>query len=114
MIKLKETIVVEGRYDKARLANLFDAPILETGGFGIFRDKERLALLRRLAQGGGIILLTDPDLQPLSVFLSQVNTGDAGLSFAVATVYMVPTLLLFLYGEDYLVEGIAYAGGIKG
>ncbi len=61
-----------------------------------------------------LILLTDPDLQPLSVFLSQVNTGDAGLAFAVATVYMVPTLLLFLYGEDYLVEGIAYAGGIKG
>jgi ribonuclease M5 len=62
LIKLKETIVVEGRYDKARLANLFDAPILETGGFGIFRDKQRLALLRRLAQSSGIILLTDSDM----------------------------------------------------
>lgn len=62
MIKLKETIVVEGRYDKARLANLFDATILETGGFGIFRDKQRLALLRRLAQSCGIILLTDSDM----------------------------------------------------
>ncbi len=61
-----------------------------------------------------LILLTDPELQPLSVFLSQVNTGDVGLAFAVATIYMVPTLLLFLYGEEYLVEGIAYAGGIKG
>lgn len=61
-----------------------------------------------------LILLTDPDKQPLSVFLAQVNTGDVGLAFAVATIYMVPTLLLFLYGEDYLVEGIAYAGGIKG
>ncbi len=61
MIKLKETIVVEGRYDKARLANLFDAPILETGGFSIFRDKQRLELLRRLAMGRGIILLTDSD-----------------------------------------------------
>ena len=61
-----------------------------------------------------LILLTDPELQPLSVFLSQVNTGDVGLAFAVATIYMVPTLLMFLYGEDYLVEGIAYAGGIKG
>ncbi len=61
-----------------------------------------------------LILLTDPDKQPLSVFLSQINTGDVGLAFAVATIYMVPTLLLFLYGEDYLVEGIAYAGGIKG
>ncbi len=62
MIKLKETIVVEGRYDKARIANLFDAPILETGGFGIFRDKQRLALLRRLAAGNGIVLLTDSDM----------------------------------------------------
>jgi len=62
LITLKETIVVEGRYDKARLANLFDAPILETGGFGIFRDKGRLALLRRLAQGSGIVLLTDSDM----------------------------------------------------
>ena len=62
MIKLKETIVVEGRYDKARLANLFDASILETGGFGIFKDKQRLALLRRLAQNGGIVLLTDSDM----------------------------------------------------
>lgn len=61
-----------------------------------------------------LILLTDPDKQPLSVFLSQVNTGDVGLAFAVATIYMVPTLLMFLYGEEYLVEGIAYAGGIKG
>lgn len=61
-----------------------------------------------------LILLTDPEKQPLSVFLSQVNTGDVGLAFAVATIYMVPTLLLFLYGEEYLVEGIAYAGGIKG
>lgn len=61
-----------------------------------------------------LILLTDPEKQPLSVFLAQVNTGDVGLAFAVATIYMVPTLLLFLYGEEYLVEGIAYAGGIKG
>ncbi len=61
MITLKETIVVEGRYDKARLANLFDAPIIETGGFSIFRDKQRLKLLRRLAMEHGIILLTDSD-----------------------------------------------------
>ena len=61
-----------------------------------------------------LILLTDPDKQPLSVFLSQITTGDVGIGFAVATIYMVPSLLLFLYGEEYLVEGIAYAGGIKG
>lgn len=64
-----------------------------------------------------LILITDPDavsaLHPLSVFLSQVNTSDIGLAFAVGTVYMIPTILMFLYGEDYLVEGIT-AGGIKG
>ncbi|MBQ3160741.1 MAG: carbohydrate ABC transporter permease [Oscillospiraceae bacterium] len=61
-----------------------------------------------------LILLSDPDLYPLSVFLSRINTGEIGLAFAVATIYMIPALLIFLYGEDYLVEGITYSGGIKG
>lgn len=61
-----------------------------------------------------LILLSDTNLYPLSVFLSQINTGEIGLAFSVATIYMIPTLLMFLYGEDYLVEGIAYSGGIKG
>ena len=61
-----------------------------------------------------LILLKDSEQHPLSVFLSKVNTSDAGIAFAVATVYMVPTLLMFLYSEDYLVEGISYSGGIKG
>ncbi len=61
-----------------------------------------------------LILLNDTNMYPLSVFLSQINTGEIGLAFAVATIYMIPTLLMFLYGEDYLVEGIAYSGGLKG
>ena len=61
-----------------------------------------------------LVLMNDQDYHPLSVFLSQINTGDIGLAFAVGTVYMVPTILMFLYGEDYLVEGIATSGGIKG
>ena len=61
-----------------------------------------------------LILLSDEALHPLSVFLSKINSGEIGLAFAVATIYMVPTLLVFLYGEDYLVEGITYQGGIKG
>lgn len=61
-----------------------------------------------------LILLSDEDLHPLSVFLSKINSGEVGLAFAVATIYMVPTLLMFLYGEEYLVEGITYSGGIKG
>lgn len=61
-----------------------------------------------------LILLTDEQLHPLSVFLSKINSGDTGLAFAVAVIYMTPTLLMFLYGEEYLVEGITYSGGIKG
>ena len=61
-----------------------------------------------------LILLDSEDQYPLSVFLSQINTGDVGLAFAVAVVYMIPALLLFLYGEEYLVEGITYSGGVKG
>ena len=61
-----------------------------------------------------LILLSDADKHPLSVFLSKINTGEIGLAFAVATIYMIPTLLVFLYGEDYLIEGITYQGGIKG
>lgn len=61
-----------------------------------------------------LILLSDPEMHPLSIFLSKINSGEIGLAFAVATIYMVPCLLVFLYGEDYLVEGITYQGGIKG
>ena len=61
-----------------------------------------------------LILLDDSNLYPLSVFLAQINAGEIGLAFAVATIYMIPALLIFLFGEDYLVEGIAYSGGIKG
>jgi len=61
-----------------------------------------------------LILLADTDLHPLSVFLSKINEGEVGLAFAVATIYMVIPLLVFLYGEEYLVEGITYQGGIKG
>ena len=53
-------------------------------------------------------------MQPLSVFLAQINTQDIGLAFAVGVVYMIPSLLLFLYFEDSLVDGIVSSGGIKG
>ncbi len=61
-----------------------------------------------------LILLQDSDAQPLSVFLSSINAGEIGLAFAMATLYMLPSLLLFLHGEEYLVEGIANAGSVKG
>ena len=61
MVKIKEAIVVEGRYDKNTLSQIVDAPILETAGFGIFKDKEQMALLRRVAQVRGLIVFTDAD-----------------------------------------------------
>ncbi len=61
MYQIKEVIVVEGRYDKNTLSQLVDTVILETNGFGIFKDKEKAALLRRLAAQRGIIVLTDSD-----------------------------------------------------
>lgn len=61
-----------------------------------------------------LILLSDAETYPLSIFLSRINAGEIGLAFAVATIYMVPSLLVFLYGEEYLVDGITYQGGIKG
>ena len=61
MIKIKEVIVVEGRYDKNTLSQIVDATILETHGFGIFKDKEQLSLLRQTAQKRGLIILTDSD-----------------------------------------------------
>ena len=61
MLKIQEAIVVEGRYDKNTLSQVVDAVILETSGFGIFKDKEKLALLRRVGEKRGLILLTDSD-----------------------------------------------------
>ena len=61
MVKIKEAIVVEGRYDKNTLSQIVDAPILETSGFGIFKDKKQMALLRQVAEKRGLIVFTDAD-----------------------------------------------------
>ena len=61
MVKIREAIVVEGRYDKNTLAQIVDAPILETAGFGIFKNKEQTELLRRVAKEWGLIVFTDSD-----------------------------------------------------
>lgn len=61
MIRVREAIVVEGRYDANMLRQLVDAPILETSGFGIFNNREQLNLLRKAAESRGLIILTDSD-----------------------------------------------------
>ncbi len=61
MLHIREAVVVEGKYDHIRLSSLLDGLILETSGFGIFKDDEQLALLRKLAQTQGLLVLTDSD-----------------------------------------------------
>ncbi len=61
MVKIKEAILVEGRYDKNTLSQIVDAPILESSGFGIFKDKQQMNLLRKVAQTRGLIVFTDSD-----------------------------------------------------
>lgn len=61
MVKIKEAIVVEGRYDKNTLSQIVDTTILETAGFGIFKDKQQMKLLRRAAEKRGLIVFTDAD-----------------------------------------------------
>ena len=61
MIRIREAIVVEGRYDKNTLRQLVDAPIFETTGFGVFHDRELINFLRKIAEKRGLIILTDSD-----------------------------------------------------
>ena len=61
MLHIREAIVVEGRYDKNTLSQVVDTVILETAGFGVFHNTELTALLRRLAEKRGLIILTDSD-----------------------------------------------------
>lgn len=60
-IKISIPIIVEGRYDKSVLSSIFDATVITTGGFSVFNSKEKTALIKKLAERGGIILLTDSD-----------------------------------------------------
>lgn len=61
MIKIRQAVIVEGKYDKIKLSSIIDAPIIQTDGFGIFKDKELQRLIRMLAEKRGILVLTDSD-----------------------------------------------------
>ena len=58
---LKEAVIVEGRYDKIKLRGIIDSPIIETNGFRVFKDSEKLSLIRRIAAARGILVFTDSD-----------------------------------------------------
>lgn len=61
MLKIKEAVIVEGKYDKQRLQEFIDAPIITTSGFRVFKDKEKQELIRRLSEERGLVVMTDSD-----------------------------------------------------
>lgn len=78
MIKLAPAIVVEGRYDKNKLSQIFDTVVIEVGGFGLFKDKIKTDLLRRIAETRGLVVLTDSDGAGLVIrnrIKSCISTG---------------------------------------
>ena len=78
MLKISEAVIVEGRYDKLKLSNILDTLIIETNGFGIYKDKEKVKFIRRLAKERGIIVLTDYDHSVFQIrnYVSSVNPAD--------------------------------------
>lgn len=89
MVKLKQAIVVEGRYDVNTLRQLVDAPIFETRGFGIMNDREQLALLRAAARRRGLIILTDSDGAGFVIrnFLKNALHGENILQAYIPDIY---------------------------
>ena len=92
MLKTDKVIVVEGKYDAIKLANIVDALIIRTDGFGIFKDKEKQALLRRLAETRGLLVLTDSDS---AGFLIRNFLGNAVPQEYITNVY-IPDI----YGKE--------------
>lgn len=79
MLKIREIIVVEGRYDKNTVSQAVDATVIETSGYGIFSDTEKMNLLRRLAEKRGLIILTDSDSAGFLIrghLKGQLNNGQ--------------------------------------
>ena len=118
MIRIREAIIVEGRYDKNTLAQIVDAPILETSGFGIFHDRQRLVLLRRLAlpEGEKANSLTKEQRRRLVQELKHFTvplTGPRPVAEAIVTAggvkvgEVVPNTM-----ASKLVEGLYFAGEV--
>ena len=63
MLRIKEAVIIEGKYDKIKLSSLIDALIIETNGFGIFKDRQKRALIQRLAKTRGILVITKADVR---------------------------------------------------
>ncbi len=89
MIKLKEAIIVEGKYDKIKLSGIFDTVVIETDGFGIFKDKEKQRLIRFLAEKRGIIILTDSDSAGFKIrsFVKSITKSENVKNVYIPDIY---------------------------
>lgn len=89
MIKLSTPIIVEGKYDIIKLSNMIDGIVIKTDGFGIFKDKEKQQLLRRLAKEKGIIVLTDSDSAGFMIrnFISSVVQKEKIINVYIPDIY---------------------------
>ena len=89
MIKINEAVIVEGKYDKIKLSNILDALIIETNGFGIYKDKERRDFIRRLAKERGLIILTDSDHSGFQIrnFIANCAKGGSVQHLYIPDVY---------------------------
>mgnify|MGYP004660152803 CR=1 FL=1 len=92
MYKVSQAIVVEGKYDKIKLSSLIDATIIPTDGFGVFRDRELLGLLRTLAAKKGLVVLTDPDAAGFKI--------RGYLSSAIPKEQIIHAYIPDLYGKE--------------
>ena len=89
MIKINEAVIVEGKYDKIKLSNILDALIIETNGFGIYKDKERRDFIRRLAKERGLIILTDSDHSGFQIrnFIANCAKGGSVKHLYIPDIY---------------------------
>ena len=76
MIQIKQAVIVEGKYDKIKVSNILDTLIIETDGFGIFKDKNKQKLIRRLAETRGILILTDSDSAGFTIRSFKRNRSE--------------------------------------
>ncbi len=90
MIRLKQAVVVEGKYDKIKLSSLIDAVIIQTNGYGIFKDSDKLALIRYYAAKTGIIIMTDSDSAGFKIrnfIKGAVNKNDTVINVYIPDIF---------------------------
>ena len=110
MIKINQAVVVEGKYDKIKLSSIIDAPIIVTNGFGIFKDKDKISYIKRVAKTKGIIILTDSDNAGFMIrkrILQAVDKDDEVINVYIPDVFGKEKRKSHLSAEGKLgVEGI--------